>query len=453
MHLDLDLPVALARLAATAAHVKGETSWRVTARLRLRRARKQSAQVIPQTDIGCGIRTRCTADRRLVDIDYLIDALDALDLLVRTNRTRRTMDGVRKRGCNGIGDQGALARSRYAGYDRERTELDLGGNVFEVVGAGARDLKAAATGLAALIGHADHPLAGQIGTRHRFGARHDIGRRSCRDYVSAIHTRTGTHIYYVIGSANRILVVLDDDDGVADIAQALKRLDQAFVVALMKTDRRLIQNIEHAHEARADLRCQTDALGFTTGERRRGAIERQIVEADIDQKTQTLQDFLDNATADKLLALGELQTLKKLERLAARQAADLINGLAAHGDGKHLGTQASTVTARARLLANVFLQARLGVLVRRLGVALVQDVAHAREFGIPLAATPIELLIVDRNLRVAHAIQKRTAHPRGQVLPWRVGTHLKVLADRGKDLRIVVGIAEQTTKDTVGNRL
>ena len=453
MHLDLNLSVALACFAATAAHVKGETSRRVAARLRLRRTRKQRAKIIPQANVRSRVGTRRAANRRLVDIDNLIDTLDALDFLIRTHRARRTVNGIRKGRCDGVGNQGALTRSRHAGNNRKRTKLDLGGNVFEVVGAGARDLKAAATGFAAFFGHTDHPLAGQIGARHRFGTRHDIGRRSCRNHVSAVNARTGAHIDHVVGSANRILIVLDDDNGIADIAQALKCLDQAFVVALMKTNRRLIQNVQNAHESGADLSCQANALGLTAGKRRRGAIERQIIESDIDQKTQTLQDFLDDAAADKLLALGELQALKKLERLTARQATDLINRLTAHGDGKHLGTQTGAMAARARLLANVLLQACLGVLVRRLGVALIQDVAHAREFGIPLAATPVELLIVDRNLRVAHAIQKRTTHPRGQVLPWRVGAHLKVLADRGKDLRIVVGVAEQAAKDSVGNRL
>ena len=47
------------------------------------------------------------------------------------------MDGIRKRGRNRIGDQGALARSRDTGNDCERTELNLGGNVFEVVSAAA----------------------------------------------------------------------------------------------------------------------------------------------------------------------------------------------------------------------------------------------------------------------------------------------------------------------------
>ena len=112
--------------------------------------------------------------------------------------------------------------------------------------------------------------------------------------------------------------MFDNDNGIADIAQALERLDQALVVTLMKTDRGLVQNIEHAHETRADLRCQANTLCLATGKRRRGTIERQIVKSDIDQKAQALQDFLNDAPADKLLALGKLQTLKKLERLAAR---------------------------------------------------------------------------------------------------------------------------------------
>ena len=128
------------------------------------------------------------------------------------------MNGIRKGRRNGVGNQGALARSRHAGNNRKRTKLDLGGNVFEVVGAGARDLKAAATGLAAFIGNPNHSLAGQVGTRHRIGARHDIGRRSRGDHVSAVHARTGAHVDHIVGSTNRILIMLDDDDGIADIA-------------------------------------------------------------------------------------------------------------------------------------------------------------------------------------------------------------------------------------------
>ena len=177
--------------------------------------------------------------------------------------------------------------------------------------------------------------------------------------MSAVDTGAGPHVDHVVGGTDCILVVFDNDNGIADIAQALERLDQALVVTLMKTDRGLVQNIEHAHETRADLRCQANTLCLATGKRRRGAIECQIVESNIDQKTQALQNFLDDTAADKLLALGEFRALKKLERFTARQATNFVNGLAAHGDGEHLRAQTSAVAGRARLLANVLLRRAL----------------------------------------------------------------------------------------------
>ena len=152
-------------------------------------------------------------------------------------QARRTVNGIRKGRRNGIGNQGALARSRHAGNNRKRTKLDFGSNVFEVVGSSARNFKAAATGLAPFIRHPDHSFAGQISARHRLRTRHDIGRRSRRDYVSAVDAGAGPHVDHVIGGTDCILVVFDDDNGIADIAQALERLDQALVVTLMKTDR------------------------------------------------------------------------------------------------------------------------------------------------------------------------------------------------------------------------
>jgi len=39
--------------------------------------------------------------------------------------------------------------------------------------------------------------------------------------------------------------VLHDEDGVAEVAQPLERADQLAVVALMKADRRLVQDVQH----------------------------------------------------------------------------------------------------------------------------------------------------------------------------------------------------------------
>ena len=71
----------------------------------------------------------------------------------------------------------------------------------------------------------------------------------------------------VVGDPDRLLVVLDDEHGVAEVAQAHQRLDEPPVVALVQADRRLVEHVQHADQAAADLRRQPDALRLAAGER------------------------------------------------------------------------------------------------------------------------------------------------------------------------------------------
>ena len=66
-----------------------------------------------------------------------------------------------------------------------------------------------------------------------------------------------------------LAVVLDDDHGVAGVAEPLERLDQPPVVALVEADRRLVEHVEDPAEVRADLRREPDALRLAARERRR----------------------------------------------------------------------------------------------------------------------------------------------------------------------------------------
>jgi hypothetical protein len=80
------------------------------------------------------------------------------------------------------------------------------------------------------------------------------------DHVAAVLPRPGPEVDEVVGLAHRLLVVLDDDDRVAEVAQLLERGEQPPVVALVQPDARLVEDVEHADEARADLRGEPDAL-------------------------------------------------------------------------------------------------------------------------------------------------------------------------------------------------
>jgi hypothetical protein len=61
-----------------------------------------------------------------------------------------------------------------------------------------------------------------------------------------VHARAWPHLDDVIGGANRVLVVLDDDDRVADVAEPLQRRDHLDVVFRVQADARLVEHVEHA---------------------------------------------------------------------------------------------------------------------------------------------------------------------------------------------------------------
>src|SRR5207302_777524 len=81
-----------------------------------------------------------------------------------------------------------------------------------------------------------------------------------RDDLAPVLAGCRTDVDHVVGGADGLLVVLDDDQSVAEVAQAEQRVDQAPVVPLVESDRRLVQDVEHAHELRPDLGREPDAL-------------------------------------------------------------------------------------------------------------------------------------------------------------------------------------------------
>ena len=114
---------------------------------------------------------------------------------------------------------------------------------------------------------------------------------------AAVHAGARPHLDEVIGGADRVLVVLDDDHRVADVAQPLERRDHLDVVLRVQADARLVEHVEHAHQAGADLRRQPDALRFAARERAGAAVEVQVVEADAEQQLEPAADLLQHLPA------------------------------------------------------------------------------------------------------------------------------------------------------------
>ena len=146
-----------------------------------------------------------------------------------------------------------------------------------------------------------------------------VGRRALEDQLAAVLAGAGTEVDHVVGGADRLFVVLDDDDGVAEIAQPRQRREQRAVVALVQADRRLVEHVEHAGQVRADLRGQADALPFAARQRRGAPAEREVADADVVQEAQAIADLAQDAARDQVLAVGQLELVEDLERFGDRQ--------------------------------------------------------------------------------------------------------------------------------------
>ena len=122
------------------------------------------------------------------------------------------------------------------------------------------------------------PPARKIIARYRRYVCRDLCWRSRGDNLSAVDPRTRSDIHDVIALEHRLLIVLNDYDAVAHIAQIFKCGYQLPVVALMQTDARLVKHVKHADKRRAYLRCESDALRLAARKRSRLARKIEIFE-------------------------------------------------------------------------------------------------------------------------------------------------------------------------------
>ena len=152
----------------------------------------------------------------------------------------------------------------------------------------------------------------------------DFFRRSFGHDVSAAFAGFGAQVDDPIGRFDHVEIVLDDDDGVAQIDQAMEHVEQLANIVEMQTGGRLVEQIERsAGVGPGQLGGQLDALGFAAGKRVGRLAESQIIEADVAQRLQDAADFRN--------------VLEQLERPAARHFQHVGNRLAVISDGERFG--------------------------------------------------------------------------------------------------------------------
>ena len=79
-----------------------------------------------------------------------------------------------------------------------------------------------------------------------------------------MYAGSGADINNPVGCVDRVFIVLNNDQRVAEVAQLDKRVDEPPVIALVKSDAGLVVHVHNAGQTRTYLRREADALGFAS---------------------------------------------------------------------------------------------------------------------------------------------------------------------------------------------
>ena len=94
-----------------------------------------------------------------------------------------------------------------------------------------------------------------------------------KHHISTSTPRLGPDVDHIVGFEHHVTVVLHHHDGVALVAQLLERIDESLIIALMQPNARLIEDVEHIDQLRANLRGEPDALTLSSRQRSTGSVE------------------------------------------------------------------------------------------------------------------------------------------------------------------------------------
>ena len=266
VHLDLDGAVAGARLAPAALDVEAEAPGLVAAHLRLWRCREELPDAVEHAGVRGRVRARRAADRRLVHVDDLVDRVDALHCAVLPGRLLRLVDPLHHGRQEDVPDERALPAARHARHRDEAPERDFHVDVTEVVLARAPDSDDLAGGRASSGGNRDRTLSGDVGAGDGVLDLLDPLDGPAVDDRPSVLARARSDVDDPVGLLDGVLVVLHDDHGVPQVAEPVERVDQPAVVPLVQPDAGLVEHVQGAHQARADLAGQPDALGLPARE-------------------------------------------------------------------------------------------------------------------------------------------------------------------------------------------
>ena len=145
-------------------------------------------------------------------------------------------------------DHRGLTRTRHTGDGGEHPQRELDIDVLEVVLAGPAHHEFLSAHGTSNRWDRDGATTGDVLAGDRFLRLEQTLHGAGVDHRSPVLTGTGPDVDDVIGDPDGVLIVFDDEHGVAEVTQSDEGVDETPIVALMQTDRGLVEHVEHTDE-------------------------------------------------------------------------------------------------------------------------------------------------------------------------------------------------------------
>ncbi len=104
--------------------------------------------------------------------------------------------------------------------------------------------------------------AGQVVAGQAVGRLLHLVGRALKDDLPAAFAGAWPDFDNLVGGPNDCLLMLDHDHGVAAFAEFSDRAEELVDVAGMQPDRRLVEHVEHSHQAGPERGGKRDAAGL-----------------------------------------------------------------------------------------------------------------------------------------------------------------------------------------------
>ena len=277
-----------------------------------------------------------------------------------------------------------------------------------------------AIALAAMLRNRDKFAAAKIGTGNGCGHLLNFFYRALGHHFTAMLACSRTDVDNLVGSIHCFLIMLYDNQRITQITQMLERFQQLAIIALVQTNARFVQNIQHTCQAAAYLRCQTDALRFAAAERTGASVQRQVIKAYVIEELQTRHNLLQHLMRNYLLLRRQHKLGKELQAVAHRQRRNLADIFATDKNRQSLRLQAAAMAGRTGSASHKLLQILTHSIAEGFTVTTAQHVQNTVKGCVVLLDLTLQIFVQELKLALAGTVPQKLLHLGRQLIPFGV---------------------------------